>query len=107
MKGHNVVHINDTYELDIAHIVNDVDVIRNNIMARCRVLRGELMYNVLLGIPLKASKEDLDLNILNIIHNTEGVLDVAEFNSTLKDHKYSASIRVITVFRPIDIVIQE
>lgn len=105
MKGHNIIRENGSYEVDIANTVDDAEVVRNNIEARCRVIRGELMYNVLLGIPLKGSKEDIDLNIMNIIHNTDGVVDIQEFESRMIGHKYSANIKVLTIYKPIEVVI--
>lgn len=95
MRGHNIIKENGNREVDIANCVSGIEVIKNNIEARCRVLRGELLYNVILGIPLKAEKEDIDLAVANIISTTQGVTDIQELRSNLRDNVYTASIKVL------------
>ena len=97
MKGHKIVkNMNGSKELDIATCVFDSEVIRNNIEARCSVIRGELPYNVLLGITLKAGKDELDLTIMNIINNTYGVKEIDKFSSSIVNRKYTANVNIIT-----------
>ena len=96
MKGHNIIKNADgSRELDIANCIDGVNVVKNNIEARCQVIRGELLYNVLLGIPLHAEKEDIDLTVMNIILNTSGVSEIQNFNSYIKNKKYSANVAVL------------
>lgn len=101
MRGHNIIRTKDASgkiqkEFDIANCVEDAEVVRNNIEARCSVIRGELMYNVLLGIPLRVDKDDMDLAVMNIINNTAGVREINKFSSNIIDKVYRANIIVIT-----------
>lgn len=100
MKGHNIIRekVNGVInrEFDLANYVYDKDVIKNNIEARCRVIRGELLYNVTLGIPLHVDKDDLDLSIMNIVETTGGVDSIKKFTSSLQNNQYHANMVVDT-----------
>lgn len=107
MKGHKIIKdAEGNKDLDISSCVFDSEVVRNNIEARCSIIRGELPYNTILGIPLKSSKEELDLTILNIVNNTLGVKEVNKYISTEIDRVYKASIEVITRFSNITVEVQ-
>lgn len=107
MKGHNIIRekVNGVInrEFDIANYVYDKDVIRNNIEARCRVIRGELLYNITLGIPLHVDKDDLDLSIMNIVETTGGVDSIKQFTSSLQNNQYHASMVVNTTSGTIEV----
>lgn len=98
MKGHRIERESIggiiTRDVDIAHIVSGIEVVRNNVEARCQVIRGELPYNVLIGIPLHQNKEDIDLSVLNTITTTTGVEEVREFESSLSNRKYNATAKI-------------
>lgn len=101
MRGHNIIKTINAdgtvqREFDIANCVEDAEVVKNNIEARCSVIRGELLYNVLLGIPLKVDKEDMNLAIMYIINNTAGVREINKFSSSIVNKKYRAHVVVIT-----------
>jgi hypothetical protein len=102
MKGHNIIKEKNngiiTREFDIANCVNNEQVIKNNIEARCQVIRGELLYNVLLGVPLHVDKDDLDLSIANIILNTYGVKAIEKFTSSLLNRNYKAVLKITTIY---------
>lgn len=102
MKSHNIlkekIGNRIVRDVDIAHCVSGVDVIKNNVEARCQVIKGELPYNTLLGIPLHQDKEDIDLSVLNIITNTYGVQDITRFNSSLSHRKYSANAIIQSMY---------
>ena len=103
MKGHNIIRevvdgIVVNREFDLANYVYNNEAIRNNIEARCRVIRGELLYNVTLGIPLHVEKDDLDLAIMNAVETTYGVKAVKKFISSLKNNKYHANMIVETEY---------
>lgn len=78
----------------------DAEAIRNNIEARCQVIRGELDYNTSLGVVLGDDLQHLDLVLSDIILNTSGVDNIESFNSYLEPatRKYSANIVVNTVY---------
>ena len=83
-------------DVDISKCFYDKEVVRSNIEARCQVIRGELPYNTLIGIPLGLDKEETDLTILSLVNNTIGVTDVKKFHSVSRDRKYKATIEVGT-----------
>lgn len=86
----------------------DQETVRNDLEARCQVLRGELKYNTSLGIVLGDNKEHMDLVISEIILGTQGVDKIESFSSTvdMAKRKYSANIVVNTVFnKTIEVII--
>jgi len=103
MKGHLIEKVVDPIthkehkEFNINKFVTGSEVIRNNIEARCSVIRGELLYNVNLGIVLGMKKDDLDLTIMSIINNTLGVKEINKYMSKLENKEYMANIYVTTV----------
>ena len=95
MKGFYIgpiKNVSDKPDLDIRKFVYDSEVIKNNVVARCKVLRGELPYNSTLGIPIGLDKDELDLTLKNIALSTYGVSAIKKFNSNIKLKKYSADI---------------
>lgn len=97
MKGFNIVELNNgKKEIDIFNFVYNSEVVKNLIQERCQVLRGELPYNASLGIELKTSKTNLDLDISNIILNTNGVKRIISLESVVVNKKYNAKIKIET-----------
>lgn len=100
MKSHRIIRTKTSSgierEFDIAYCIHDAEIIRNNIEARCMVIRGELRYNITIGIPLGLDKEETDLVVLNTISNTLGVKEISEFSSTLDNRRYSMSAKILT-----------
>ena len=101
MKSHNITRttVNGIIQkdFDIAKCSANVsEIVRNNIEARCSIIRGELLYNALLGVPLKVDKDDMDLTMMNIINTTYGVREINKFSSRSANKKYTADVVVIT-----------
>ena len=88
-------------DINILQFVYDKEVIKNNIEARCQIIRGELAYNTILGIGFKSNKDTMDLDISSIIKTTEGVKNILTFSSTLINGKYSAKINIQTIYNDI------
>lgn len=80
------------------HFCFDAESVRNNIEARCHVIRGELSYNTSLGINLGSDQKHLDLFLSEIILDTAGVKSIELFSSYYDSsaRTYSAKIVVIT-----------
>ena len=103
MKGFNITktYIGDgevKRDIDILNFVYDSEVVKNNIEARCQIIRGELAYNTMLGIGLRSNKDTKDLDISSSINTTKGVRQILLFNSNLENTKYSAQINVETIY---------
>lgn len=79
-------------------LVTDKYAIRANLEARLSIIQGEYMMNTKLGIPLGAIKDEIDLQVQSIILDTEGVLSIVEFSSSMLDKTYKCRFRVDTVF---------
>ena len=101
MKSHRIIRNKTPHgverEFDISKCVYDSEVIRNNVEARCSVIRGELRYDVTIGVPLGLDKEETDLVILSTINNTSGVKGIEQFTSDLKNRKYKMCANIKTI----------
>ncbi|MEG1565317.1 MAG: hypothetical protein RR342_01065 [Bacilli bacterium] len=102
MKSHNITRTTVDgiiqKDFDISSCTSEItEIVRNNIEARCSIIRGEVLYNILLGIPLKMSSgEERDLTIMDIINNTTGVGEINKFSSKIVNKKYIANAIVLT-----------
>ena len=79
-------------------LVEGVYAIRANLQARLSIARGEYMPDVELGIPLGATKDEIDLNVQRIILDTVGVLGITSFESRVVNKKYTCTFEANTVF---------
>ena len=68
-------------------VVYDREAILSLLKCRLSIIKGEYVPNVMLGIPLGANKDEVDLNVQQIILKTTGVTGILEFSSYLKDKK--------------------
>lgn len=109
MKGFEVIRTIDESSSGKKRIVRDInpltnyfcfdaESVRNNIEARCSVVRGELSYNTSLGVTLGSDQKHLDLILSEIILDTAGVKSIESFYSYYDSstRTYSAQIVVIT-----------
>lgn len=72
--------------------------VKELIESRLKIIKGELKYNIRLGIPIGYNKTEIDLNISDIILSTSGVSKIIKFESKVENRKYSANIDVQTEF---------
>lgn len=79
-------------------VVSGVDAVRMNLRDRLSIVKGEYLQNVMLGVPLGARKEELDLNVQQIILGTSGVLGITSFSSKFVDKIYRCRFSADTVF---------
>lgn len=83
-------------------LVSGVDAIRANLEARLSIIRGEYMPNVMLGIPLNATKDETDLYVQKIILGTKGVRSIDKFSSAIVDKVYKCKFFATTDFGGLD-----
>lgn len=88
----------DNNEIYLDKVVTDREAIRNNLRDRLSILRGEYLPNVMLGLPIGAKREEIDLNVIKIITDTTGVVNVIKFNSQLIGCRYSCKFEASTVY---------
>ena len=86
---------NDFY---LDKFIYDGEALRQNIIARCSVIKGELPYNITLGIPLGGNKEELDFAILDLILNTEGVQSAYIVDSKIINRQYVCELSIQSIF---------
>jgi len=79
-------------------VVYDREAILSLLKCRLSIIKGEYVPNAMLGIPLGANKDEIDLNIQQIILKTTGVTGILEFSSYLKDKKYSCRFIANTIY---------
>lgn len=79
-------------------IVEDVEAIRVNLMARLSIIKGEYMFNTLLGLPLGATQDETDLNVQKLILGTKGVTGITTFSSSLVNKRYKCKFTAETVY---------
>lgn len=80
----------------IIHAIRDADSIKQNLEARCSILRGELPYNTSIGITLNMNQQATRLAILNTINSTPGVNNTTVQRSYIKDRKYTMDLEIST-----------
>ena len=105
MKGFDITTIKNNgsirKEINIFKFVYDTEVVKNLILERCQIIKGELPYNKVMGIGLKATKDTADLDISSIILSTNGVKEIISFESKLENKKYTANVIIRTNFNDI------
>lgn len=83
----------NTYKHTILPIF-DLYSLKQNLEARCSIIKGDAPYNIRLGIPLGLPVQDTKLSILNTINTTFGVKSCQVLQNYIKDRKYVMDIKV-------------
>lgn len=78
--------------------IYDAQSLKQNLECRCSIIRGELDYNVRLGIPLKTQIDEKRLAILNIINQTPGVESSTVLSTNIVNKKLTMKVEVISNF---------
>lgn len=77
------------------------NAIRDTLIQRLSVIKGELWYSINYGLPLLdrvRNKGIFDAVILDIITQVRGVKNVTKFNSRLNNHEYTLDIEILTIY---------
>ena len=93
----------NTRDVDIAHTCSDAQTVANNIIERLSIIAGEARYDSRLGIRLKATKDELDLCVVRIVTETQGVVSILKFESVLSSREYKVNLNVATRFGDVEI----
>jgi len=78
--------------------IYDVYSLKQNLECRCSIIRGELLYDVRQGVPLKAMVAEKRLCILNIINKTPGVSQTKILSEKIINKKYTLNIEITSDF---------
>jgi len=80
--------------------LKDVQVIEHAIEERLQILKGELAYNINIGVPLGFNKDSVDLAILDIVKSTYGVVSAFFVGESILQNGrfYKATLKVNTIY---------
>lgn len=87
--------------LPVQNYSENVEAVRDSLIQRLSVLKGELWYQINFGLPLTEnhkSKLIFDMTILDIISSHPGVASLITFDSSVSGHQYQFSCSVQTIF---------
>lgn len=79
-------------------VAENQEAIRNSLRDRLSIVKGEYMPNVMLGLPIGATQEEIDLNVQQIILGTSGVTGILKFNSNIVDKIYRCRFEASTIY---------
>lgn len=91
----NIYTINQEFYCDIK-LITDAYCIKQNLLERMSNVRGDLPYNIELGVPLKFTRQSSRLIILNLINDTPGVTGCDVIKEYIADKKYVMDVQVHT-----------
>ena len=78
--------------------IYDAQSLKQNLECRCSIIRGELPYDIRLGIPLKTQLDEKRLAILNIINQTPGVESTKVKNISVVNKKFTMTVEIKSNF---------
>ena len=79
-------------------VVSDADAIKALLLDRLSIIKGEYLPNVMLGVPLGATKDEIDLSVTEIIQRTTGVTGIVEFSSHMEGKTYKCKFTASTIY---------
>lgn len=74
--------------------IYDLDSLKQNLEARCSIVKGEALYNTRLGVPIGLPVQDTKLAILNTISNTYGVKNCTLSRNYIQNGRYVMDVKV-------------
>lgn len=91
-----ILHVDNDFYPD--RVVYDKEAILSLLKCRLSIIKGEYRQNVMLGIPLGATKDEIDLSVQQIILKTAGVEGILEFTSNFSNKRYSCTFLASTIY---------
>lgn len=95
-----------TSDSSSSYAANSSEMVANDLISKLSVIKGELWYNRLYGLPLLdkvRNKSFLDAEVLKIIRNQEGVESITSFESNVDNHVYNVKVSIKTIYGNITI----
>ena len=74
--------------------IYDLYSLKQNLEARCSIVKGEALYNTRLGVPIGLPLQDTKLAVLNTISNTYGVRNCTLVRNYIQDGTYVMDVKV-------------
>lgn len=95
-----------TTDSSSSYAANSSEMVANDLISKLSIIKGELWYNRLYGLPLLdkvRNKSFLDAEVLKIIRNQEGVESITSFESNVDNHVYNVNVTIKTIYGNITI----
>ena len=83
------------------NFANQQQGVRDSLVQRLSILKGELWYKVSFGIPLfdkVHSKTLIDTHVASVVTSHPDVQRIENFESTLLNHQYTCNMTIVTVY---------
>lgn len=79
--------------------------VADSLQQRLSVIRGELFYNIIHGVPLsdKVNKIVIDTSIMSIVNAHPEVTGIVNFESEQIGDKYSAQLQISTIYGTVNL----
>lgn len=90
------IDTNTTPNVCTINLITDAYCIKQNLIERMSNVRGDLPYNIELGVPLKFTRQSSRLIILNLINDTPGVTGCDVIKEYIANKKYVMDVQVHT-----------
>ena len=74
--------------------IYDLYSLKQNLEARCSIVKGEALYNTRLGVPIGLPLQDTKLAVLNTINNTRGVRNCTLVRNYIQNGTYVMDVKV-------------
>lgn len=94
------------YQADGTSFAKDTDAVAQSLKQRLSIIKSELWYNELFGIPLfdkMKSKLEADIAVATIVEMHPDVKNINTFTSQIIDKTYSCNIQIDTQSGSLDI----
>ena len=87
---------------------NQQQGVRDSLVQRLSVLKGELWYKISFGIPLfdkVHSKTLIDTHVASVVTSHPDVQRIENFESSLQNHRYTCNMSIVTIYGNIQLQI--
>ena len=108
MKVRAIRNSDPVYGAGDNNFVEGAEAVATLLNTRLKTFQGEVKRNIDFGIPdfKGLDKDDLDIEIGEIILTTAGVQEIIQFESSVSQRKYQATIVVFSDFGEVSVEVQ-
>lgn len=102
-----IINAEPVYGAGNNNFVYDKEAVATLLNTRLKTFKGEVKRNTDFGLPnfKNLDKDDLDIEIADIILTTAGVVSIKSFTSSLNNRDYNASIIVISDYGELEVTL--
>lgn len=85
--------------------IYDLYSLKQNLEARCSIIKGDALYNTRLGIPIGLPTQDTKLSILNTITSTYGVRTCNIIRNYIQNGRFIMDVKVYSSLGDVTITV--